>query len=158
VRWEHVAESGRGGVVEGPPLAKDDHFDELGTGGGVEWAEGAVGVAGDNAAAGEPINRLVEILAGRYVSVVLAGERRWGVRRTRRARDTRGSGERFGWRGGLGACWADGPRRRLRASRSFGARWGNGSCLGTGWRFSASGGPGDSAGSRDGWGRGGGVA
>lgn len=53
--------------VKGPAFTKDHHFHELGAGGAVIGAEGIVGVAGDDAVADQPVDGLVEVVAGVYV-------------------------------------------------------------------------------------------
>ena len=53
--------------VKRPGFAKDHHLHELGAGGTVIGAEGIVRVARDYAIANQPVDGLVEVVAGVYV-------------------------------------------------------------------------------------------
>jgi hypothetical protein len=62
-----IGKSGLGWGVKGPGLTKDHHFHELSAGGTIIGAESIVGVAGDDAVANQPVDGLIEVVAGVYV-------------------------------------------------------------------------------------------
>ena len=53
--------------VKRPVFTKDHHFHELGAGGTIVGAEGIVGIARDDAVANQPVDGLVEVVAGVHV-------------------------------------------------------------------------------------------
>ncbi len=105
----HVGEGWGWWGLERPAFAEDDHLDYLGAGCGVEGAKGVVGVAGDDAAADEPIYCAVEELVGVDIGEGYAWERcgsvgrAWGIGGWDRGPGARGSDSAsVGWFGGVG--------------------------------------------------------
>src|SRR5262249_25981204 len=117
VGGRHVAEGGCGRALQGIAEAEDGHLDQLGAGGRVVGAEGAVGVAADRADAEQHAHRRVEVIA------------RLDVGESWQAGGARGRGAGEGGGGGAGGgggggWWAGVGNSAGRGWWKAGCRWG----------------------------------